>query len=556
MAVYVLGLSAFYHDAAACLIRDGQVIFAVEEERLSRIKHDRSYPERSISACLDAAGIGPGDVDVVVFYEKTLPKIERQLDTWIRAFPRSMRAFLRSMSRYLDGRVDLRSWLARRGFSREILFSEHHLSHAAFAFYTSPFDVASVLVADGVGEWTTTSLWQANSSGISPLREIHFPHSLGLFYSIVTAHLGFRVNEDEYKVMGLASYGHDSFADQMNELLPLHADGSFSLGLHLVDLAGANTMSTPALERLLGPPRRKGDPIEPRHQDLACSVQAHLERALDAIVSTYVDGPLCIAGGVGLNGNANARLASQRPIHVTYAPGDSGGAIGAAFVGANAIGVDLSSARDLGPYLGPAYSADEIDAAVRRAGLTARPLDSLGGLDFVADRLASGDILGWFQGRTEFGPRALGHRSILADPRDPAMRDVINDRVKHREPFRPFAPAILEERVADFFAMARPIPWMTEIHPILEERRGDIGAVVHIDGTGRLQTVSRRDAPKFHALIEAFAKKTGVPVVLNTSFNVAGEPIVCSPDDACRCFESATLDGLVLGDLWVSRGGV
>jgi carbamoyltransferase len=554
MASYVLGLSAFYHDSAACLLRDGEVVLAVEEERLTRVKHDRSYPERAVAACLDRAGITAGEVDTVVFYEKTLPKLERQLDTWIGAFPGSLRAFVRSMSRYLGGKLDLRGWLEKKGgFRGEILFSEHHLSHAAFAFYSSPFDEASVLVCDGVGEWATTSVWSAGPGGIVAEREIHFPDSLGLFYSIVTAHLGFRVNEDEYKVMGLAAYGRDTHAEQMRQLLPFEGEDAYRLDRRFLDLAGQDRLSTPALTALLGPPRLRGEPVEPRHEDIAHSAQKRLEEAMLRLAGGLPPGPICVAGGVGLNGAANALLAARGPLHVPFAPGDSGGAIGAALVGHHLAG-QHPRRPPLGPYLGPSYTREECEAAARSEGLVVRPLADLGGDAFVAAELARGAILGWFDGATEFGPRALGHRSILADPREAAMRDTINARIKHREPFRPFAPAILEERAGEFFDLDHAVPWMTEIHPIRIDQQPHLGAVVHVDGTGRLQTVSRRDLPRLHALIESFAALTGVPVLLNTSFNVAGEPIVCSPLDACRCLRSADLDGLVLGEWWVQRG--
>jgi carbamoyltransferase len=555
MPSHVLGISAFYHDAAACLLRDGEIVLAVEEERLSRVKHDHAYPERAIAACLDAAGIAAADVDAVVFYEKTLPKLERQLESWILAFPRSLGAFVRGMSRYLDGRIDLRRWLERRGgFRGEILLSEHHLSHAAFAFFSSPHPRAAVLVADGVGEWATTSIWLAGPDGIVPEREIRFPDSLGLFYSIITAHLGFRVNEDEYKVMGLAAYGEDTFAAEMARVLPFCDDGGFRLDRRYLRLGARDRLASPALDALLGPPRPPGAPIDDRHRNLAHSAQARLEQALLRIEATLPpDLPLCMVGGVALNGAANARLARRRPLFVPFAPGDSGAAIGAAYVGHYLAGSSAAArpAR-VTPRLGPTFSAEACAAACIAAGLRPRALAELGGDDFVAGELARGRIVGWFDGAMEFGPRALGGRSILADPRDPAMRDTINARIKHREPFRPFAPAILEERVADYFEDAHAVPWMTEILPVRPERRADIAAAVHVDGTGRLQTVGAAEAPRLHALLCAFAARTGVPALLNTSFNVAGEPIVCSPDDACRCFRAAGLDALVLGDLWIS----
>ncbi len=555
MPCHVLGISAFYHDAAACLLRDGEIVLAVEEERLSRIKHDHAYPERAIAACLNAAGITAADVDTVVFYEKTLPKLERQLETWILSFPRSLGAFVRGMSRYLDGRIDLRRWLERRGgFRGEILFSEHHLSHAAFAFFSSPYPEAAVLVADGVGEWATTSLWRAGPNGIVPEREILFPDSLGLFYSIITAHLGFRVNEDEYKVMGLAAYGKDSFAEQMARILPFCEQGGFRIERRYLRLGGRDRLASPALDALLGPPRAPGAPIDDRHRNIAHSAQARLEQALLRIEATLPpELPLCMAGGVALNGAANARLARRRPLFVPFAPGDSGAAIGAAYVGHYLAGSPTTPRPiRITPRLGPTFTTDACAAACAAAGLRSRPLHELGGDPFVAEQLARGSIIGWFDGPMEFGPRALGGRSILADPRDPAVRDTLNVRVKHRESFRPFAPAMLEERAADYFEGAHPVPWMTEILPVRPERRADIAAAVHVDGTGRLQTVGERDAPRLHGLIRAFEAITGVPAVINTSFNVAGEPIVCSPDDACRCFRAAGLDALVLGDLWIA----
>jgi carbamoyltransferase len=557
MASHVLGLSAFYHDAAACLLRDGVVVCAMEEERLSRKKHDHAYPERAIAACLDAAGIRAADLDAVVFYEKPLPKLERQLDTWIRSFPRSFRAFVRSTSRYLDGRIDLGRWIRRKtGVRCEVLFAEHHLSHAAFAFHSSPFTSAHVLVADGVGEWATTSLWSATPQGLTALREIRFPDSLGLFYSLVTAHLGFRVNEDEYKVMGLAAYGEDSQAVTMEALLPFAPDGAFRLDPRYCNFAGKDSMATPALAALLGPARTPGAPITRRHQDIARSAQARLEAALSRIEKGLPVGePLCLSGGVALNGLANALLGHGRAVHVPFAPGDSGGAIGAAYVGHLAGGAWEPSRPRATPFLGPAFDRAACLRAAEAAGLRATPLADLGGDGHVADHLARGAIVGWFDGRMEFGPRALGHRSILADPRSTAVRDALNARVKHREAFRPFAPALPRERVAEFFDLDRAVPWMTEIHAVRPEARAAIAGVVHVDGSGRLQTVERDDLPRLHALLGLFEARAGVPVLLNTSFNVAGEPIVCSPDDACRCFKAAGLDGLVLGDLWASRLG-
>ncbi len=548
----VLGLSAFYHDAAACLLRDGEVVMAVAEERLTRVLHDHAYPERAVAACLDAAGASAADVDAVVFYEKTFPKLERQLETWTLAWPRSFSSFVRGVSRYLDGRVDLVRWLAKKGgFRREILLSEHHLSHAALAFHASPFERATVLVADGVGEWATTTVWDADRDSIRPRAEISFPDSLGLFYSLVTAHLGFRVNEDEYKVMGLAAYGEDRYREAMRGLLAEAPGGAFTLARDCLDLASAERGASRKLAALLGPPREPGAPIEDRHRDVACSAQRRLEDALLAVEATLPRGtPLCFAGGVALNGVANARLAERRELFVPYAPGDSGGAVGAALVGHVAL-EGTRPARCDTPFLGPSFDVAACQAAARALGVASRPLVELGGDAFVAERLSSGGIVGLFDGRMELGPRALGARSILADPRDEATRDRVNARVKKRESFRPFAPAILAERASEYFADTRPARYMESVREVRPERRAEIAAVVHVDGTARAQLVERAEAPRLHAMVSAFGAATGVPVLLNTSFNVAGEPIVCTPADALRCMMRAGLDGLVLGDLWI-----
>jgi carbamoyltransferase len=551
----VLGISAFYHDAAACLLRDGEIVMAVAEERLSRVLHDHAYPERAVAACLEAAGASPADVDAVVFYEKTFPKLERQLETWTLAWPRSFGAFVRGMSRYLDGRVDLVRWLAKKGFEREILMSEHHLSHAALAFHASPFDAATVLVADGVGEWATTTTWDADADGIRPVREVSFPDSLGLFYSLVTAHLGFRVNEDEYKVMGLAAYGKDAFEAEMRRVLVPGERGAFTLARGFLDLTGSTRGASAELSRLLGPPREPGAPIEDRHRDVAHSAQKRLEEALLALEAVLPAGkPLCFSGGVALNGVANARLAERRELFVPYAPGDSGGAVGAALVGHAAL-TGRRPPRCDSPFLGPAFDVEACRAAAHEAGSSARPLAELGGDAYVATRLAAGAILGLFDGRMELGPRALGARSILADPRREEVRDLVNARVKKREAFRPFAPAILAERAAGFFEDTRPARYMETVRVVRPERRAEIAAVVHVDGTARAQLVQRAEVPRLHAIIAAFEEKTGVPALLNTSFNVAGEPIVCTPGHALYCMQRAGLDGLVLGDLWVEGPG-
>ncbi len=354
--------------------------------------------------------------------------------------------------------------------------------------------------------------------------------------------------------MGLAAYGEDAFAREMEALLPFGDEGAFRLERRFVDPGGAARLGTPALDALLGPPRAPGAPLSARHRDLARSAQLRLEEALLRIEATLPAGrPLCLAGGVALNGAANARLAGRRPIFVPFAPGDSGAAIGAAYVGWFLAGTDCGRPQRVTPFLGPSFDARAAAEAARAAGLTARPLAELGGDGFVAGAIAGGAVVGWFDGAMEFGPRALGGRSILADPRRAEVRDVVNARIKHREPFRPFAPAILEERVAELCDAPHPVPWMTEILPVLPSRRDVIPAVVHVDGTARVQTVSAAASPRFHGLLRAFADRTGVPALLNTSFNVAGEPIVCSPADACRCYQAADLDGLVLGDLWIGK---
>ena len=559
----ILGLSCFYHDAAACLLVDGRIAAAVEEERLSRRKHDSRFPRLAIASCLEQAGLRMGDIDAVVFYEKPSRKLDRTLRIAKRYQDRAGDMFLGQLGQLLSEGLVLEEVLRREtGYGGPVHYSEHHLSHAASAFLVSPFRRAAVLTVDGVGEWSTTAQFLGDVNGLRALRQIDFPHSLGMLYAVLTAYLGFKVNNDEYKVMGLASYGRPSFRQAFEKLLTLHGDGSFSLGLDYFSfMYESDRLHTDLLEELLGPPRREDTPIEPRHLDIAASLQLATEEAVVALASSLRDltgaDDLCMAGGVAYNCVANSRVqerAGFRNVFVQPAAGDSGGAIGAALAYwyATAGAERVPAAYDT--CLGPAFTDGEIRAQLERRCLAFEHFPEEAALCARAAALIRDDfIVGWFQGRLEFGPRALGSRSILANPCNPEMKDILNARVKFREDFRPFAPAVIEERAAEFFELAGPSPYMLFTPRVRPERAEDIPSVTHVDGTARVQTVARDAQPRFHRLIEEFGVLTGVPVVINTSFNVRGEPIVATPHQAVNCFLTTDIDYLVIGDHIVSK---
>ncbi len=589
----VLGISAFYHDSAAALVRDGKIVAAAQEERFSRRKHDAAFPAASTAWCLRQGGLAPEQVDRVIFYEKPFLKFERLLETYLAFAPRGFRSFAAAMPVWIREKLFQKSLLISElrklgpevEWSNRIGFSTHHLSHAASAFYPSPFPEAAVLTVDGVGEWTTTSIARGGTNGITLLEEIQFPHSLGLLYSAFTSFCGFAVNDGEYKLMGLAPYGQPRHAAKIRDhLIDLRNDGSFRLNLDYFDYCTGLRMTNRRFAGLWGGPARVPEsPLTQREMDLAASVQAVLTSAMLGLARRAREvsacSNLCLAGGVALNCVANGaihRTGLFDRLWVQPAAGDAGGALGAALTGWQ----ELTRRRPAQPAgepdgmegsaLGPEYSVEDMELALREAGLAFTRHDDEADLTTrCADLLAEGAAMGWFQGRMEFGPRALGRRSILADPRQPGMQSELNLRIKFRESFRPFAPAVLAEDAAEWFDFTDESPYMLFTAPVapgkllplspndrqleglqkLRAIRSVLPAVTHVDGSARLQTVDARRAPLFHSLLTAFKRRTGCPVLVNTSFNVRDEPIVCSPQDAVRCFLATGLTALVLGPL-------
>jgi len=587
----IVGISAYYHDAAACLVIDGEIIAAAQEERFTRRKHDADFPGNAINYCLSEAGIDAAAVDYFCFYDKPFLKFERILETYLAFAPAGLATFRRSAPTWVTEKLfqkhaiakALRALLGKHvDWESRLLFSEHHLSHAASAFFPSPFENAAILTMDGVGEWTTTSLAVGAGNDLTVQREIRFPHSLGLLYSAVTYHTGFEVNGGEYKVMGLAPYGSPTYADTIrSHLIDVQEDGSFHLNMDYFDYCSGSTMTNPAFDQIFGgPPRRAEGALTQRDMDLAASIQVVIEDivlklAREAARSTG-ERNLCLAGGVALNCVANGKLLREGPFErlwIQPAAGDAGGAIGAA-LGAYHLHRHqprvIRSGRDgmNGALLGPHYSQAEIVGRLDALGCiyTIHPEAEM--IDIAARALADGDVIGWHQGRMEFGPRALGARSILADPRSPSMQRKLNLKVKNRESFRPFAPSVLREHVSEWFDLDTDSPYMLLVAEVAPERRcplsaGDdrlrglaqldvqrstIPAVTHIDHSARIQTVDQETNPLYHALIEAFLKLTGCPILVNTSFNMRDEPIVSTPDDAFRCFMQTDIDLLIVGN--------
>jgi len=593
---YLLGISAFYHDSAAVLLRDGEPVAAVQEERFSRRKHDAAFPSQGIRYCLDEAGIGLEEVSQVVFYEKPLVKFERLLETYLAYAPRGFRSFLAAMPVWMKEKLYIRRILSRelsaisglKGSELpEILFTEHHQSHAASAFYASPFSRAAVLCLDGVGEWAATSAWTGDGRTLTALWQVDFPHSLGLLYSAFTYYTGFRVNSGEYKLMGLAPYGEPKYKGLILEnLVDLKDDGTFRLNMEYFAFATDLTMTNSRFARLFGAPARKPESaLTRREMDIARSIQEVTEEIVVRLARTVRQETgmehLCLAGGVALNCVANGRLLRlglYRDIWIQPAAGDAGGALGAALAvwhGRCRGKHDPVPGRDRmqGAYLGPGFSGDEVGRRLDALGARYQRLEDAQLLPRLARLLAEEQVVGWFQGRMEFGPRALGARSILGDPRSPRMQSVMNRKIKFRESFRPFAPSVLAERVSEYFDLDRPSPYMLIVADILAEhrietsreestftgldklrrRRSRLPAITHVDYSARIQTVHRQTNPRYHALISEFAALTGCPVLVNTSFNVRGEPIVCTPEDAYRCFMRTDMDVLVLEDCLLSK---
>jgi carbamoyltransferase len=589
---YVLGISGLYHDSAAALLGDGRILAAVQEERLSRRKNDARFPLRAIRSCLDQAGIGAADLAAVAFYEKPILKFSRTLEVFLGWAPRGARAFARTLPEWLGGRLDIRgrirSALPGLPTGCPILFTTHHEAHAASAFLPSPFSEAAILTVDGVGEWATTAIARGAGGVIDPIEEIRFPHSLGLLYSAFTAYCGFRVNSGEYKLMGLAPYGEPTWvAPILDELICLNDDGSFRLNLEYLDpLADDHLTHRRFHERFGGPPRRPEDPLERRHLDLARSIQVVTERAMLGLARRAHEQTgarrLCLAGGVALNCVANGRLLREGPfddLWIQPAAGDAGAALGAALAawhgplergGMAAPRAPSPSDAMEGGFLGPEETPEAIESCLKRWEAVWERLEPDVLLDRVVEALIAGQVVGWVQGRMEFGPRALGHRSILGDPRNPDMQSRMNLKVKFRESFRPFAPAVLAERSAECFGLEGESPYMLLVAPVaesqriplveeaegldrLKQRRSTLPAVTHVDGSARVQTVDRGRNPLFHALLRRFESATGCPVLINTSFNVRGEPVVSSTDDAYRCFINSRIDVLVVGPCFLER---
>ena len=590
-SINVLGLSAFYHDSAAALLVDGKIVAAAQEERFSRKKHDAAFPANAIAYCLEEAGLSLAEIDYITFYDKPLVKFERLLETYLAFAPKGFRSFVMAIPVWLKEKLFLKVTLKRELASLSgleqtalppLLFHEHHGSHAASAFYASPFKTAAVLCLDGVGEWATSSVWLGDGSTLTPQWEIQFPHSLGLLYSAFTYYTGFKVNSGEYKLMGLAPYGEPRYVDLIKaHLMDIKPDGTFRLDMRYFNYATGLTMTNRRFDRLFGgPPRQPEAELTQREMDIAASIQAVTEDIVLKLAATIhreleVD-HLCLAGGVALNCVANGRLEREGPfeqIWIQPAAGDAGGALGAALATWHEYLDKPREANDRsdtmqGAYLGKSFSQDAIDDYLTGIEAPFHRYDDTTLMPEVAAALDCGAVVGWFNGRMEFGPRALGARSIIGDARSPTMQSVMNLKIKNRESFRPFAPAIKASAVSDWFNTDTTSPYMLKVATIREDRRlpmsdedkglfgidqlnvarSQVPAITHVDYSARLQTVHEETNPRFHSLLSAFEAITGCPVLINTSFNVRGEPIVCSPEDAYRCFMRTEMDLLVLGN--------
>ncbi len=594
----ILGLSAFYHDSAAALVVDGRIVAAAQEERFTRKKHDPDFPTNAVAYCLSEAGLSADDLDYVAFYDKPLTKFERLLETYLAYAPVGFRSFSQAIPIWLKQKLHLRREIrtALGGSKRpNLVFTDHHESHAASAFFPSPFDEAAILTLDGVGEWSTATFGTGRGNRLELSHEIRFPHSLGLLYSAFTYYCGFKVNSGEYKLMGLAPYGRPTYADAIkHHLIDIKPDGSFRLDQRFFNYSQGLTMTSARFHNLFGgPPRKPESDLTQRHMDLAASIQAVTEEvflriAADLHQRTSLPN-LVLAGGVALNCVANGRVLREGPfssIWIQPAAGDAGGALGSAlFVWHQLLDRPRTpSGRDTqrGSFLGPEFSEEDITRLLQREGLSGRHFDDLDVLcEYVAERLADEQVVGWFQGRMEFGPRALGARSILGDPRSPRMQSTMNLKIKFRESFRPFAPCVLAEKAHEWFALepGQESPYMLLVAEVRDEHRlslsedeerrmradpdlrtrvnivrSEIPAVTHVDQSARIQTVDAERNPRLHRLISAFDRLTGCPVLVNTSFNVRGEPIVCTPEDAYRCFQATGMDLLVLGQTVIEKG--
>lgn len=592
---WILGISAYYHDSAAALLRDGEIIAAAQEERFTRKKHDAGFPAGAIEYCLKEGGINLTDLSDVVFYDKPLVKFERLLETYLTYAPKGLASFISAMPVWLKEKLYLKSTLKKEladlGQCEKtelptLLFAEHHQSHAASAFFASPFEKAAVMCLDGVGEWATTSVWLGEGNQLKALWEIDFPHSLGLLYSAFTYYTGFKVNSGEYKLMGLAPYGEPKYVDLiLDHLLDLKEDGTFRLDMSYFNYATGLTMTNDKFAKLFGGPARKPEtPIAQKEMDIARSIQEVTEMVVMRLAETVHKETgaenLCLAGGVALNCVANGRLLREGPfkdIWIQPAAGDAGGALGAAQVAWHDLhqGPRQVNSHDFmrGSYLGPRFKDDEIEAQLDKMGAVYTRMDDTELMPKLAEILDSENVVGWFQGRMEFGPRALGGRSIIGDPRSTKMQSVMNLKIKYRESFRPFAPSVLAEDVADYFVQDRPSPYMLIVAPVQENlrvpmsaeqeklfgieklnvKRSSLPAITHVDYSARIQTIHKETNPRYYDLLQHFKARTGCSVLVNTSFNVRGEPIVCTPEDAFRCFMRTEMDYLVVENYLLAK---
>ena len=566
--MYTLGISCYYHDSSAAILKDGKVIAAVEEERFSRKKFDDDFPKQAINWCLKESGISSKNLDSVAFYDKPVLKFERLLDNYIAVAPRGLYSFLNVIPKWLHKRLWVKDEISKhlKDFNGEIIFPEHHMSHAAYAFFTSPFDEAAILTVDGVGEWTTASFGTAHDTTIKLTNDIRWPHSIGLFYSAFTYFLGFKVNEGEYKLMGLSAYGKPKYYDLiMENLVDVKNDGSIHLNMKYFSFTYDKVMTNQKFSDLFGiPPRKEDSKAEQIHYDIAASAQLVLEDILlkmaDHIHEKTGMKNLCLGGGVALNGVANHRILKEGPfenLHIPPSPGDGGSAIGCAQYlyyshkkNKRKIERDAESIKN-NIFVGPSYSNEEIKSFLDVNKIHYKFLENNFLLETTAKLISEGNVVGWYQGKMEWGPRALGNRSILADPRNAKMKDILNEKIKHRESFRPFAPCILEEYTSEYFDINTTSPYMLLVAPVKKPEK--IPAVTHVDGTGRVQTVSKDTNPLFYDLINEFYKTTNVPVLINTSMNVRGEPIVNTIEQAYNMIIKTDMDYIVLGNYIVKR---
>ncbi|MBN2423493.1 MAG: carbamoyltransferase [Calditrichaceae bacterium] len=586
--MFILGISCFYHDSAACLVKDGEIIAAAQEERFTRKKHDFGFPVNSIRFCLNYAGINSSDLDYIAFYDKPFIKFERILESYLAYAPKGIVSFLMAMPLWLKQKLWIPDIIRKEtGYEGEILFTEHHESHAASAFFPSPFQEAAFLTLDGVGEWATASIGVAKDNRVELTSEIHFPHSLGLLYSAFTYYTGFRVNSGEYKVMGLAPYGEPRYVQTIyDNLIDLKEDGSFKLNMDYFNYGSGLTMTNKKFDQLFGgPPRKPESELTQRHMDLARSVQDVTEEVMLRIAREIYKNTkqkyLCLAGGVALNCVGNGRILREGPyedIWIQPAAGDAGGALGAALftwyqVLDNKRVADNKTDKQKGSYLGPEFSNDEIRKFLSDRQINYSEWDEEELCSETARLISEGKVVGWFQGRMEFGPRALGNRSIIGDARSAEMQSVMNLKIKFRESFRPFAPSVLADKVHEYFGIDRESPYMLLVAPVKQDKKMEISeednlksglnklsvkrsvipAVTHVDYSARIQTVSEKTIPLYYKLISEFEKLTGCPVIINTSFNVRGEPIVCTPLEAFNCFVKTEMDYLVLGNFIIDK---